>query len=137
METDFIPGMGFRFSKHYTLAEARAMLPEVRTWLVRIDELRSELESDEQRFTPPLSSGADLGGPRVDRWIRSMAEMQELLHEFSWREIQIKDLDRGLLDFPSIMDGREVYLCWEKGEDDIDYWHDVDAGYSGREPVDE
>jgi hypothetical protein len=47
--------------------------------------------------------------------------------------IQAKDLDRGLVDFPSIRNGREVFLCWELEEDDIEFWHDIEAGYAGRE----
>jgi hypothetical protein len=56
-----------------------------------------------------------------------------VLSEFQSREIQIKDVDRGLVDFPAILGGREVFLCWEKDEQDIEYWHDLDSGYSGRE----
>ena len=48
---------------------------------------------------------------------------------------QVFRYDRGLVDFPALIDGREVYLCWELGEDDVGYWHDMDAGYGGREPL--
>ena len=47
--------------------------------------------------------------------------------------VQIKDFERGLVDFPHIRDGREVFLCWELSEDDIEFWHDIDAGYARRE----
>jgi hypothetical protein len=47
--------------------------------------------------------------------------------------VQIKDFERGLVDFPHIRDGREVFLCWELHEGDIEFWHDIDAGYTGRE----
>ncbi len=49
----------------------------------------------------------------------------------------VKDLDMGLLDFPHLRDGREVYLCWRLGEERISWWHEVDAGLSGRQPLDE
>ena len=52
-------------------------------------------------------------------------------------ESQIKDLERGLIDFPAIVAGREVFLCWEQDEDDIEYWHDLDTGYAGREKLPE
>ena len=48
----------------------------------------------------------------------------------------LRDLDRGLVDFPAILEGREVYLCWERGEDEIAWWHDLEAGYGGRQPLD-
>ena len=48
----------------------------------------------------------------------------------------VRDIDRGLIDFPAILDGREAYLCWELGEAGIGYWHDLEAGYGGRQPLD-
>jgi hypothetical protein len=50
--------------------------------------------------------------------------------------IVVRDIDRGLIDFPTIRDGEEVYLCWELGEDSIDWWHDLEDGYRGRQPLD-
>ncbi|MFO1512143.1 MAG: DUF2203 family protein [Verrucomicrobiota bacterium] len=52
---------------------------------------------------------------------------------FNAADIQIKDLERGLLDFPAIIGGKEVFLCWEQDEDAVEFWHDLDTGYSGRE----
>ena len=127
--------MGFRYHKHYTLEEARALLPQIHVWLNQLDEKRRSLAEDERSLGVALSKGSDLGGSRVNRSIRTLAEIQELIREFEWRQIQIKDLDRGLLDFPAIMEGREVFLCWERGEEDIEFWHDLDAGYAGREPL--
>ena len=62
-------------------------------------------------------------------------ELQRGVATLDEREIVLRDLDRGLVDFPSMRDGREVYLCWVDGEHDIGYWHDLDAGYSGRQPL--
>ena len=53
--------------------------------------------------------------------------------QFQKREIIVKDLDRGLVDFPTLRGGQEVFLCWENGEEDIEFWHDLDSGYAGRE----
>jgi hypothetical protein len=83
----------------------------------------------------PLGRGDDIGGNNVNSWVRTLAEFQEILGEFHDRQIQIKDLDRGLVDFPSLMGGKEVFLCWEKGEADIEFWHDLDAGFAGRTPL--
>ena len=77
--------------------------------------------------------GCDLGGASVNRWVNTLADVQELLSEFFRREIQIKDLDRGLIDFPAIVGDKEVFLCWEQGEENIEFWHDLDSGYAGRE----
>ena len=124
-----------RFTRHYTREEARALLPQVRQWLDRLWHLRQQQEKLEERLGGLLSPGSDLGGSTVNEWVRTLTELQSIVREFFQREIQVKDLDRGLVDFPAIVDGKEVFLCWEKGEEDIDFWHDLDGGYAGREPL--
>ena len=57
------------------------------------------------------------------------------LEEFEERGIIIRDLQRGLIDFPAMREGREVYLCWIYGEERIDYWHEIDTGFAGRQPL--
>lgn len=124
-----------RFFKHYTLAEARALLPQLRVWLAQLQRLRRDLASYEQSTHTRLAEGDDFGGGKVHRWIRNLAAFKELIEEFNQREIQLKDIERGLLDFPAIQAGREVFLCWELAEDDITHWHDIDSGYAGREKL--
>jgi len=124
-----------QFKRHYTLEEARALLPQVREWLAEMGRLRRQLDREDERVSPRLAQGDDLGGPTVNDRVRHVAALQSVLAQFQEREIQIKDLDRGLVDFPALMGGREVFLCWEQDEDDIEYWHDLDAGYAGREKL--
>lgn len=121
------------FSKHYTLAEARALLPQVRQWLDDLQERRQRLSRLDQRISAILERGDDAGGAAVNDMVRTLADAREVLAEFQRRQIQIKDLERGLIDFPSLRDGREIFLCWEKDEEDIEFWHDLDSGYAGRE----
>lgn len=125
--------MDLRFKKHYTREEARALLPEIRRWLDRLGRLRKSVEKFERRLSQMASKNADIGGETVNDWIRALADMQEVLVEFQRREIIIKDLDRGLVDFPAIIGGREVFLCWESDEEDIEFWHDLESGFAGRE----
>jgi hypothetical protein len=125
--------MSYQFGKHYTLEEARELLPQVRQWLGQLLELRTRLGEHEQRLSGLPANGADVGGPLVNSWVRSLVDLQSVLLEFYRREIQIKDIDRGLVDFPSLLADKEVFLCWEQGEDDIEFWHELDAGYAGRE----
>jgi hypothetical protein len=122
-----------RFSKHYSVVEARALLPQLRVWFQQLQRLRRDLASYDQSTEPRLTEGDDFGGGKVNQWIRNLSAFKELLEEFNRREIQIKDIDRGLVDFPAIQAGREVFLCWEVEEDDITHWHDLDSGYAGRE----
>jgi hypothetical protein len=125
--------MAYQFQKHYTREEARALLPEVRLWLKRLDQLRVDLEKHEGRLNALMSPGRDMGGGSVNAWVRILADLEGVLVEFHRREIQVKDLDRGLIDFPAIIGGKEVFLCWEQDEEDVEFWHDLDAGYAGRE----
>lgn len=124
-----------RFKKHYTPAEARTLLPKIRQWLERLVSLRDDLARQEQRVDGLMAQGADVGGQTVNGWVKTMAEFRGLLLEFHSREIQIKDLDRGLIDFPSLIGEREVFLCWEQGEPDVEFWHELDAGYAGRQAL--
>ena len=127
--------MKHRFDKHYTLDEARALLPQIRQWLERLNRLRQDLERCEKRLSGMTEQGNDIGGETVNNWIRTLADMQEVLAEFQRRRIFLKDLSRGLIDFPAIMGGKEVFLCWESDEDDIEFWHDLETGYGGREKL--
>jgi hypothetical protein len=121
------------FQKHYTREEANALLPQIREWLEKLNLLREDLQRCEKRLSGLAEQGNDLGGETVNNWIRALAEMQSLLAEFQRREIFIKDLGRGLLDFPAIIGGREVFLCWESDEDHVEFWHDLETGFSNRE----
>jgi hypothetical protein len=125
--------MEHRFNKHYTLDEARALLPQIRKWLEKLNRSRVDLERFDKRLSGLTEQGNDIGGETVNSWIRTLADMQEMLAEFQRREIFIKDLSRGLVDFPAIIGGKEVFLCWEQDEDDIEFWHDLETGFGGRE----
>ena len=125
--------MVHRFHKHYTRDEAREMLGQVRGWLKQLTQLQAEAEKLEERLTGMMAPGCDLGGQNVNAWVRLLVDLDGVLREFQRREIQIKDIQRGLVDFPAIIGGKEVFLCWEQDEDDIEFWHDLDAGYAGRE----
>jgi hypothetical protein len=127
--------MELQFTKHYTLDEARALLPRIRVWLDKLVELRASASDCDNRLSAMLADGADLGGETVNGCVRVLAQIKSALREFQTRDIQLKDLDRGLIDFPAIRAGREVFLCWEKDEDDIEHWHDLNSGYAGREPL--
>ena len=127
--------MSMQFKKHYTLDEARALLPQIRLWLTGLNRASQRTARHDERAGPQLAAGADLGGSAVNDWLENLAQMQKLLLEFHELEIQVKDLERGLIDFPAILGGREVFLCWEQDEDDIEHWHDLDTGFAGREKL--
>lgn len=125
--------MDWHFKQHYTLDEARALLPQVRQWLDRLQDVRRNLDKTERVLAQLRGQGGDLGGPTVERQLRALLDFRAEVQEFKSRDIQIKDLDRGLVDFPAFIGGKEVFLCWEQGEEDIEFWHDLEGGYAGRE----
>jgi hypothetical protein len=127
--------MGHQFARHYTREEARALLPKLREWLAQLEALHASLRKHDRRVETMLDAGTDRGGQTVNDWVRTMADIQRVLEEFRQRDIVVEDLERGRLNFPAIVGGREVFLSWQKGEPDIEYWRDLDAGAGGRTPI--
>ena len=121
------------FKKHYTRDEARKLLPQVIEWLAELQSARDLLTHLDEQVGKAVGMGDDLGGEMVNRYVRTLGKVKDILQRFRTREIQIKDLDRGLIDFPAFVGGKEVFLCWESGEEDIEFWHDLTSGYGGRE----
>jgi hypothetical protein len=127
--------MAHKFKKHYTRDEARALLPKIRLWLDELAVVRMELEKNDRRLSSMAAPGQDIGGNLVNKNVKLLGEMKGIVQRFEDREIMIKDLHRGLIDFPALIGGKEVFLCWEKDESDIEFWHDIDSGFAGREPL--
>jgi hypothetical protein len=127
--------MQFRYTRHFTREEADALLPEIEKWLARLDRCKTEFRSTGEKLDGLMKTGQDLGGGLVNRHVRAMAGVGTAIREFHRRGILLKDAERGLVDFPAIRDGREVFLCWQRGEERVAFWHDLDAGYAGREPL--
>jgi hypothetical protein len=124
-----------RHDRHYTLEEARALLLWVSERIVALREARARLTDAETREALIGASGGNGGGEPCKAVGEAFVKLRAGVAEFADRDIVLRDLDRGLIDFPSLREGREVYLCWVEGEDDIAFWHDLDAGYAGRQPL--
>jgi hypothetical protein len=121
--------------RHYTLEEANATLGWVADGLDRLRAARSMLGDREARAALSEAAPANGGGAPGQVVSEGFLAIRDALIEFREREIVLRDLDRGLVDFPAVMDGREVYLCWEEGEDEIRFWHEPEAGFAGRRPI--
>ncbi|NQU12311.1 DUF2203 domain-containing protein [bacterium] len=123
-----------QFAKHFTLAEARALLPKLRRLFQDIQRQRQlALRADEQLSQAVTRSGGDAGGRVTVSLVNHLHQMNRRIHRIQGLGIQIKDFDRGLIDFPHLRNGQEVFLCWELEEDDVEFWHGLDDGYAGRE----
>ena len=126
-----------RHSRHYTLEEASALLPWVGEQLERLRSARDRLGDLDARAALAATGQANGGGDAGKVVSEGFLELREMMLELGEREIVLRDLDRGLIDFPSIRDGEEVYLCWLEGEDEIGFWHEPDAGFAGRRRLDD
>ena len=125
------------FRIHFTLAEARAALPALRRRLLRIADLVADVRRAQETLGSPKTVilRGNGKGPILSGAGRQKEEAQRLIEEIADEGIQIKDLERGLVDFPHFLaadPAREVFLCWHLGEDTIEYWHELDSGFAGR-----
>jgi hypothetical protein len=124
-----------KHTRHYTLDEANAALSWVEETIAELRTAREGL-SDEETREALAEAGPHNGGGDPGRVVsEAFLQLRAALHRLQEAEVVLRDLDRGLVDFPSIRDDREVYLCWLEGEGEIGYWHDLEAGFAGREPL--
>jgi hypothetical protein len=122
--------------RHYTLEQAHAAMPWVRERLERLREAHAQLGDEEARAALSDAAPGNGGGEPGQVVSEGFRELRSALLELQEMEIVLRDLERGLVDFPSMRDGREVYLCWvEQEEDEIAFWHDLEAGFAGRQPL--
>ena len=75
------------------------------------------------------------GGAGASIYVSELLRLNRLLRQIVAQGVVIKDLDRGLVDFPHLRDDKVVFLCWELGEEQVAYWHDIESGYAGRQPI--
>jgi hypothetical protein len=124
-----------RHRRHYTIEEARVDLPWVAERLAVMRDARERLTDADVRQSLTEGSPGNGGGSHGKQVGEAFLELQAAAAEFEEREIVLRDLDRGLVDFPALREDREVYLCWVDGEPDIVFWHELDAGYAGRQEL--
>jgi hypothetical protein len=132
--------------KTFTLEEAQSLLPVVESLLRRAIDGKSSAEQVDSGLSELARRIHLSGGMKVDvgRVARLRAEMEghlqrakESIAEIDAIGVQVKDIDTGLIDFPCSLDGQVVLLCWRMGEPAIEHWHTMEAGFQGRQPVDE
>jgi hypothetical protein len=122
-----------RHERHYTLDEARAQLPWAAEHLAAMRRAAERLTDAEAHAALQEGAPGNGGGSPGRRVGEAFLELQAGLAAFGEREIVLRDLERGLIDFPAMREGQEIYLCWTDDEPDIAFWHELDAGYAGRQ----
>ncbi len=127
----------------FTLAEANALLPQVRPLVEKVVECKKEVDKLRKEFealdaSKAHGNGYDMRREQITRRITDlMRQTREALEELYRTGCNLKDLDVGLLDFPAMRDGVVVNLCWKLGEEAIGFWHPLDSNFNGRRPIEE
>jgi hypothetical protein len=124
--------------KLFTIQEANALLPSVRTILAKIQRAHRAVTKFREEARKAAEAAEQGGGGITDgvAYAGILTELTSQMSELEGLGVQLKDFERGLVDFPSLRDGRVVLLCWQLGEgDELEWWHDVDAGFAGRTPL--
>lgn len=129
----------------FTVHEANARLPLVKAIVADLVSLARDVVQRRQRLSDlSRSAGRDERGPYKEELTHVEEELDkdtqkvvEYVEELRALGIEPKSVTEGLVDFPALLDGREVYLCWRLGEPEVGFWHELDAGFRGRQPLDD
>jgi hypothetical protein len=130
--------------RYFTLDEALALLPRLTELLTTLQERRRALlareQEQQQRYLQRVrANGHASGGEEFSQRQRAIeadiAALNEIIGTIQELGVEIKDLEMGLVDFPAWREGRVVYLCWKLGEPTIAWWHELDTGFAGRQPL--
>ena len=128
--------------RYFTIEEANQVLPRLRQWLPRLQARRRRLQTVQQRLAE-LTLKASTNGNLLEEEVtatqretkRLSTEVEKLIARFVNLGCELKDIEQGLVDFPALREGREVYLCWRLGEEEVAFWHELEAGFAGRQPL--
>lgn len=125
----------------FTVEEARALVPRLRELLETMREEKEELDKKSealQELVPAMNgNGHAVVSANLEQQMKQLIDsIQAKIDQITRLGVELKDIDRGLVDFPSLRDGRVVYLCWLVSEPTVAYWHEIETGFLGRERLD-
>jgi hypothetical protein len=124
--------------KIFSIEEANALLPTARRIVEAVRRAHHRLLAYQEAAKHAAEGAEQGGGGMADgpRYVALLIELTTRTSELETLGVQLKDYARGLIDFPSLRDGRVILLCWQLGEgEQIEWWHDVEAGFAGRQPL--
>ena len=122
--------------RYFTVPEARQLLPSIKELMEKAVAISQSMEEDREDLQILAQKASqDSGSPQGTAFVTRLIALASYLKAIEKAGCVVKSVKDGLVDFPHLKDGREVYLCWKYGEKDIDYWHEVDAGFAGRTPL--
>lgn len=122
----------------FTIGEATALIPKLENVLSKAKDSRATLIHTKDEIKKACSK-AEYGGGSImgPRYVTALEDMHESLGSIQEMGVIVKDLELGLCDFPHMLEGRIVYLCWKQGEEKIEWWHEITTGFSGRQAISE
>jgi hypothetical protein len=132
-----------RGKKYFTVGEANATLPLVRSIVKDVIDLAARQRDRQERLTRFGGRGRGVVQDAYqeelqtlqDEFDRAQDQMKDYVQELHALGVELKDYDTGLIDFPAWLNGHEVYLCWRHGEPQVAHWHELDAGFAGRQKL--
>ena len=123
--------------QYFNVAEANAALQVIKPLMAEILRIRQDILSRQPEIWPVVQKAAGNGGsPLASKMALEFGRLDDYVHQILEMGVILKDLNIGLLDFPAWRDEHEVYLCWKFGEESVAFWHEVDDGFAGRQPLD-
>jgi hypothetical protein len=123
-------------ARYYTLEEANALLPTLRPVVAQMLAARQRIIDAQPQLWPVLEKAIGNGGSRkAGAVLADFQKVEQSLKTIERLGLHLKDINTGLIDFLSRRDGREVYLCWRYDEPSVAHWHDLDAGFAGRQTL--
>ena len=121
---------------YFTLAEANAALQIIRPLMEKIQAIRKNILAQKPEVWPVVEKAAGNGGSKAASLLMvDFEQLDQYVHQIQAAGAMLKDINLGLLDFSAWRDDHEVYLCWKYGEQNIEYWHEIEAGFAGRRSI--
>jgi hypothetical protein len=122
--------------RYFTVEEARQLLPSLKELVGQVMVISARLEEYREVVQELADSASNnTGGPEGTAYMEIVISLQSCLTQLQETGCVLRSLQDGLIDFPHLKEGREIYLCWKYGEEDIQFWHEVDEGFAGRTPL--
>ena len=122
--------------RYFTLEQANAVVQAIRPMLAEILAIRQAILEDKPRVWPVIEKAAGNGGSRIaSEMAREFQRLDTLVREISATGAILRDINSGLVDFLALREERDVYLCWRYDEPRVEYWHELDGGFAGRQQL--
>ena len=123
-------------AEYFSLERANQVLAQIRPVIAELLQLRQEILKKQPQAWPVVEKSAGNGGGKAaSELVQDFNRIDSLVKAVSASGAILKDINSGMVDFLALREGREVYLCWRFDEPEIQYWHDLEVGFAGRQPI--